>query len=80
MTRVRSRFSFLAATGAGTVLAAAPCRGLAQATKLRMAGVSAGSFGQPYFAKDAGAFARQGFDVDVSFAPTRRDCRRDRRW
>jgi ABC-type nitrate/sulfonate/bicarbonate transport system substrate-binding protein len=62
----RSRSSFLAAAGAGVAAVAAPRISLAQTTKLRVAGVLSDGFGEPFFAKDAGAFARAGFDLDVT--------------
>ena len=64
MTQSRSRF--LAIAGAGVSVVAVPHVARAQGVKLRMAGVLSDSFGEPFFAKDAGAFARQGFDIEVS--------------
>src|SRR5690349_12774370 len=63
------RRTFLAAiAGAGASLAVArPAR--AQAVKLRMAAPFADSFGTPFYVKDAGAFARAGFDVEVTIIP-----------
>ncbi len=60
-----SRSSFLATAALG--MSAAPIAVRAQAaTKLRMAGVFSDSFGEPYYAKDAGAFAKAGFDVETT--------------
>jgi len=64
--RRASRAAFLAAAAAGIAGGAVPCRAVAQATKLRIAGTNSDSFGEPLFAKDAGAFARAGFDLEVS--------------
>jgi NitT/TauT family transport system substrate-binding protein len=64
--RAASRAVFLAAVGAGLADAAVPRAAAAQPTKLRMAGTNSDSFGEPLYAKDAGAFARAGFDIDVS--------------
>jgi NitT/TauT family transport system substrate-binding protein len=61
-----SRQRFLVGAGVSAALAA-PGSVLGQArTTVRMAGVFSDSFGQPFFVKDAGAFARRGFDVEVS--------------
>lgn len=62
----RPRSSFLAATGAGLAAAALPQLARAQATPLRIAGVMSDLFGEPFYAKQAGAFARAGFDLDVT--------------
>ena len=66
MTSARTRSSFLTAVGSGLAAAAAPRLALAQMTKLRIAGVFSDPFGEPFFAKEAGAFARAGFDIEVS--------------
>jgi NitT/TauT family transport system substrate-binding protein len=62
----QSRSRFITSTGAGLAVAALPSIARAQGIKLRMAGVLSDSFGQPFFAKEAGAFARAGFDIDVT--------------
>lgn len=64
MTHSRSRF--LTSAGAGFAITALPRVARAQGVKIRMAGVLSDSFGQPFYVKEAGAFARQGFDVEVS--------------
>jgi NitT/TauT family transport system substrate-binding protein len=58
-----SRSAVLAALGAGVTGAAFPGIARAQATTLRIAGVFADLFAEPFYAKDAGAFAKAGFDV-----------------
>jgi NitT/TauT family transport system substrate-binding protein len=64
---VGSRQRFLMMSGAGAASAAVPRAALGQGRNLvRMADVLSDSFGQPLFVKDAGAFARRGFDVEVS--------------
>jgi NitT/TauT family transport system substrate-binding protein len=63
----QSRQRFLISAGVGAASAAVPGIALGQArTTVRMAGVFSDSFGQPFFVKDSGAFARRGFDVEVS--------------
>jgi NitT/TauT family transport system substrate-binding protein len=62
-----SRSSFLTAAGCTAAAALAPAVALAQQrTPLRVAGVLSDSFGEPFFAKAAGAFERAGFDLDVT--------------
>ena len=61
-----TRPAFFAGVGAGLAGTALPQIGKAQATKLRMAGVLSDFFAEPFYAKDAGAFARAGFDVDAT--------------
>ena len=56
------RIIFLAAT----VASAAPRIGaLAEATTCRLAGVFSDLFAEPFYAKDAGAFTKAGFDVSA---------------
>jgi NitT/TauT family transport system substrate-binding protein len=61
-----SRSRFLTSAGLGLAGAAVPRIGRGQETTLRMAVVLSDSFGEPLYAKDAGAFARRGFGVEVS--------------
>lgn len=62
-----SRSAFLASTAAAAALAAAPRLAGAQATqRLRIAGVFSDLFGEPWYAKESGIFARAGFDVELS--------------
>ena len=59
----RSRASFLAAGAAAVVL---PSAVRAQTlTKLRIGSVFADSYGEAFYAKDAGTFAKAGFDLHV---------------
>ena len=63
----RSRSIFL--SGAGTALAAAALAHPAHAQtlqKVRTAGVISDLFGEPWYAKESGIFAKAGFDLDVS--------------
>jgi NitT/TauT family transport system substrate-binding protein len=59
-----SRSGVLAGIGAGIAGAAFPSIASAQATTIRMAGVFSDLFAEPFYAKDAGAFAKAGFTVD----------------
>ena len=61
-----ARLSFLTTLGAGIAATAVPRIACAQATKLRVGGVFADSYGEPFFAKAAGAFERAGFDLEVN--------------
>lgn len=64
---MQSRQRFLISAGVGVASAAVPRIAFGQArTTVRMAGVFSDSFGQPFFVKDSGTFARRGFDVEVS--------------
>jgi ABC-type nitrate/sulfonate/bicarbonate transport system substrate-binding protein len=56
----------IAAAAAGILGASLPRRAVAQANKLRMAGTNSDVLGEPLYAKDAGAFARAGFDLEVT--------------
>jgi NitT/TauT family transport system substrate-binding protein len=59
-----SRSSALLAMGTGLAAAAAfPRAASAQAATVRIAGVFSDLFAEPFYAKDAGAFAKAGFDV-----------------
>jgi len=60
----RSRQSFLAA-GAAVVVAPSVVRAQTL-TKLRIGSVFADSYGEAFFAKDAGTFAHAGFDLEVN--------------
>lgn len=66
MMRSRSRSAFLLVAGAGLITGAIPRAAGAQGVKIRMAGVYSDAFGLPFYAKEAGAFARAGFDVEAS--------------
>jgi NitT/TauT family transport system substrate-binding protein len=54
---------------AGGAAAFFPRPARSQAVKLRIAAPFADSFGTPFYIKDAGTFAKAGFDVDVSIIP-----------
>jgi NitT/TauT family transport system substrate-binding protein len=60
------RSAFLTAVGIGVTAATIPRRASAQANKIRIAAPFSDSFGAPFYAKDAGAFARAGFDIEVT--------------
>ena len=63
----RSRAAFIATTGAALGAAAFPRDVRAQALqKVRIAGVISDLFGEPWYAKESGIFAKAGFDLDVS--------------
>ena len=65
MTQSRQRF--LKNAGLGVAGAAVPGFALGQPrTTIRMAAVFSDAFGEPLFAKDAGAFSRRGYDVEVT--------------
>lgn len=66
MPRLSSRSAFLATFGAGIAGLAAPRIALAQTQTLRISGVFSDLFGEPFYAQGAGAFAREGFAVDVT--------------
>ncbi|HEY5341069.1 MAG TPA: ABC transporter substrate-binding protein [Candidatus Aquilonibacter sp.] len=59
-----SRSSALWTLGAGVAAAALPRIASAQTTKVRIAGVFSDLFAEPFFAKEAGFFAKAGFDVE----------------
>jgi NitT/TauT family transport system substrate-binding protein len=63
---VLPRSTFLTALGAGVTAATFPRRAGAQANKVRVAAPFSDTFGAPFWAKDAGAFARAGFDIEVT--------------
>ena len=63
MMRFLSRRDVLAAMVAAGVTRALPLA--AQTTRVHVAGVISDVFGEPFFAAQAGAFARAGFDLDV---------------
>ena len=60
------RSLFLTTIGAGAASAVIPRRAAAQATKIRLAGTYSDAFGEQLYAKDAGAFARAGFEVEAT--------------
>ena len=62
----RSRATFLATAAAGVAATALPRIAGAQGQKLRIAGVFSDLFGEPWYAKASGIFAKAGFDVDLS--------------
>lgn len=62
---ILSRSSLLRASGSATVAAMLPVGVRAEATPLRTAGVYADLFGEPFFAAGAGAFVREGFNVET---------------
>jgi ABC-type nitrate/sulfonate/bicarbonate transport system substrate-binding protein len=61
-----ARSTFSAALGAAAL---APLAARAQTTTLRVGAPLTDSFGTPWFIKDAGAFARSGYDVELSTIP-----------
>lgn len=61
-----SRATLLTALGATFAGTALPHRAAAQASKLRIAAPFSDTFGAPFYAKEAGAFARAGFDIEVT--------------
>jgi ABC-type nitrate/sulfonate/bicarbonate transport system substrate-binding protein len=61
---VLSRSSALKTIGTGLAAVAVPRLASAQSTNtVRIAGVFSDLFAEPFYAKDAGAFAKAGFDV-----------------
>lgn len=60
------RRAFVAAAGAGLASAALPRGAHAQTVPLKVAAPFSDLFGEPYYAKDAGTFARAGYDLDVT--------------
>jgi NitT/TauT family transport system substrate-binding protein len=65
MPRPVSRSAALAGIGAAAAAAAFPNIARAQASTMRIAGVFSDLFAEPFYAKDAGAFAKAGFAVDA---------------
>jgi NitT/TauT family transport system substrate-binding protein len=61
-----ARSTFLGTLAAGAATVAVPRIALAQATKLRIGSVFADSYGEPFFANAAGAFAKAGFELEVN--------------
>lgn len=61
-----SRTTALTALAAAGTAAAVPRIARAQAEPLAVAGVYSDLFAEPFYAKDAGAFAKAGFDVNAS--------------
>jgi NitT/TauT family transport system substrate-binding protein len=66
MAALASRFGFLRGAAVLGSAIALPCVTGAQTTKLRMAGSAADAFSEPFFAEQAGAFRRAGFDLEVT--------------
>lgn len=66
MTGSPSRSTFLTSLGAGLAGVAVPRIARAQTTTVRIAGVFSDLFAEPFYAKSAGAFAQQGFDVQAT--------------
>jgi NitT/TauT family transport system substrate-binding protein len=65
MTQFLPRSTGLAALAAAAGATAVPRIARAQTNTLRIAGVFSDLFAEPFYAKDAGAFAKAGFDVDA---------------
>jgi NitT/TauT family transport system substrate-binding protein len=65
MPRLVSRSAALTGLAAAAAGAAFPRIARAQAVPVRMAGVFSDLFAEPFYAKDAGAFAKAGFAVDA---------------
>ena len=65
MSRLYPRSTVLSGLGAAVAGAAFPRSARAQTTTLHIAGVFSDLFAQPFYAKDAGAFAKAGFNVDA---------------
>ena len=61
-----SRSAVLSGVTAGLAATALPRSAYAQAIPLRIAGVFSDLFAEPFYAKDAGAFAKAGFDVQAT--------------
>jgi NitT/TauT family transport system substrate-binding protein len=61
-----SRSTVLSGLAAGLAGTALPRIAGAQATTLRIAGVFSDLFAEPFYAKDAGAFAKAGFNVQAT--------------
>lgn len=63
---VLTRARLVASLGAGLAAATLPRRASAQANVVRCGAPFSDTFGAPFYAKDAGAFARAGFDFQVT--------------
>jgi ABC-type nitrate/sulfonate/bicarbonate transport system substrate-binding protein len=61
-----TRAALCAAAAAAALL---PGRARAQASKIRVAGTYSDPFGEAFFVKESGAFARVGYDVEASHMP-----------
>jgi NitT/TauT family transport system substrate-binding protein len=61
-----SRSQLLSGLAAGLAGTALPRIATAQTTTVRIAGVFSDLFAEPFYAKDAGAFAKAGFDVQAT--------------
>jgi NitT/TauT family transport system substrate-binding protein len=60
-----SRRALVAGLGCAALSVVSGRPGYAQIARLRAAGVVSDVFGEPFFAREAGAFTRAGFDLDV---------------
>ncbi len=58
--------AFVGTSAAALAVVARPQRAAAQANKVRLAGTFSDAFGEQLYAKEAGAFARAGFDVETT--------------
>jgi NitT/TauT family transport system substrate-binding protein len=61
-----TRSTAIASATAALACASFPQIARAQATAVRVAGVYSDLFAEPFYAKESGAFAKQGFDVQAS--------------
>jgi NitT/TauT family transport system substrate-binding protein len=65
MSRLFPRSTILSGLTAAIAATGAPRRAWAQNPTLHVAGVFSDLFAEPFYAKDAGAFAKAGFDLDT---------------
>jgi NitT/TauT family transport system substrate-binding protein len=65
MSRLFPRSTILSGLSAAVAGAGIPRIARAQSTTLNIAGVFSDLFAEPFYAKDAGAFSKAGFDVDA---------------
>jgi NitT/TauT family transport system substrate-binding protein len=65
MSRLYPRSTILSGLAAAAATAGMPRIARAQSTPVHIAGVFSDLFAEPFYAKDAGAFAKAGFDVDA---------------
>ena len=65
MSRRIPRSAVLSGLGAAAAAAGIPRIARTQTTSLHIAGVFSDLFAQPFYSKEAGAFAKAGFDVDA---------------
>jgi NitT/TauT family transport system substrate-binding protein len=66
MTYFPSRSTVLTGLAAAVAGAAVPRNARAQNTTLRIAGVYSDLFAEPFYVKEAGAFAKAGFDIEAN--------------